>query len=97
VVVFSQVSERDRAALLGSRLLFVEGRVEREDKHSEVPIIHLIARRLIDHSDLLHVLTDIDGKEDGVWADRGLGRADEVKRPDPGSHRITMPPTRDFR
>ena len=35
VVVYAHVSERDRAALIGSRLLFVEGRVEREDEHSE--------------------------------------------------------------
>jgi len=71
----------------------VEGRVEREDEHLEVPIIHLIARRLIDHSDLLQSLAEIDGKDDGAWAERGLGRPDEVKRPE---REMKMPPARDF-
>jgi error-prone DNA polymerase len=97
VVVYAHVSERDRATLIGGRLLVVEGRVQREDEHSEVPIIHLIARRLIDRSDLLDTLAHIDGKEDGAWAERGLGRPNEVKRPAPGSQRVKMPPTRDFR
>ena len=97
VVVYAYVAERDRAALLGGRLLVVEGRVERQDEHSEVPIIHLIARRLIDRSDMLDMLAHIDGKEDGAWAENTLGRADEVKRPDPWSHQVKMPPTRDIR
>lgn len=38
-------------SLVTSRLLVAEGRVEREDEHAEVPIVHLIASRLIDRSD----------------------------------------------
>ncbi|MBR0664394.1 hypothetical protein GXW71_08510 [Roseomonas hellenica] len=91
VVVYAHVSERDRVPLLTSRLLVVEGRVEREDKHAEVPIVHLIASRLIDRSDLLDTLAQIDGQDDGAWAERMLGRADEVKRPEPGSRRVKMP------
>ncbi|MBR0652038.1 hypothetical protein GXW78_20415 [Roseomonas terrae] len=97
VVVYAHVSARDRTALLTSRLMLVEGRIEREDKHAEVPIVHLIASRLIDRSDLLDQLGTIDGQEDGMWAERMLGRADEVKRPEPGSRRVKMPGTRGFR
>lgn len=97
VVVYAHISERDRVPMLTSRLLVVEGRVEREDKHAEVPIVHLIASRLIDRSDLLDTLAKIDGQDDGAWAERMLGRAEEVKRPEPGSRRMKMPGTRDFR
>ena len=97
VVVYTHIAERDRVPLVTSRLMVVEGRVEREDQHAEVPIIHLIASRIINRSDLLDHLAHIDGKDDGAWAERMLGRADEVKRPEPGSRRVKMPGTRDFR
>ena len=48
VVVWHDVAHRQRRELLGSRLMAVEGVLEREGE-----VIHLIARRLIDHSDLL--------------------------------------------
>ena len=70
-MVYAHVAERDRAALLGGRLLVVEGRLEREDKQSEVPIIHLIARRLIDRSDLLDTLAHAYRRE----GRRRMGRA----------------------
>jgi error-prone DNA polymerase len=96
VVVYKAIGARDRKALLGARLLVTEGRVERVDDHAEIPIIHLIARKLIDRSDLLDSLGQVDGAED-VW-DRLLGRADEVRRPEPGSRQpVRMPPSRDFR
>jgi error-prone DNA polymerase len=50
---FSHIAERDRLPLPTSRLVLVERRVEREGEHAEVPIIHLIASRLIDRSVLL--------------------------------------------
>lgn len=59
--------------------------------------MHLIAARLIDRSDLLDTLARIDGQDDGAWSKEMLGRADEVKRPEPGSRRVKMPGTRDFR
>lgn len=41
----------------------VEGRAEREDEHAAVPIIHLIAARLIDRLDLLRqFMTMSDGR-----------------------------------
>lgn len=97
VVVYTSIAKRDRVAMLTAALLVAEGRVEREDEHAEVPIVHLIASRLIDRSDLLATLGTIDGQEDGAWAEKALGRADEINRPDPGSRRPKMPATRDFR
>jgi error-prone DNA polymerase len=98
LVVYEQIAMRDRAALVSGRLLIAEGRVEREVEHAEVPITHLIVRRLIDRSDLLNRLVEIDGGTASPgWAERSLGRADEVRRPEPGSSRPKLPNSRDFR
>jgi error-prone DNA polymerase len=48
VVVWRHLVERQRAELLGARLLGVEGVVERDGD-----VVHLVARRLFDHSALL--------------------------------------------
>jgi error-prone DNA polymerase len=48
VVVWRSLLERQRRELLGARLLGVEGVIEREGR-----VVHLIARRLEDHSGLL--------------------------------------------
>ena len=48
VVVWNDLVERQRRELLGSRLLSVEGYIQREGD-----IVHLVARRLYDHSHLL--------------------------------------------
>ncbi|MFC7543859.1 hypothetical protein ACFQU2_36570 [Siccirubricoccus deserti] len=56
LVVYPDVAARDRAALIAGRLLLAEGRVEREAEHAEIPIIHLIVRKLTDCSDLLDSL-----------------------------------------
>lgn len=85
-VVYAHVSRRDCVPLLTSRLLVVEGRVEREDQHAEVPIIHLIAAQLIDRSDLLGALPTIDG----VAAPAAATQADWLPP-------VKMPPRRDFR
>lgn len=81
-MVYTPIAERDHIPLLTARLMLVEGRVEREDQHAEVPIIHLIASRLTDRSDLLGSLMRM-GEDEG-------GGAEPV--PD-----VRMPPTRDFR
>jgi error-prone DNA polymerase len=96
LVVYSDVGARDRRALVAARLLIAEGRVERETERAEVPITHLICRRLVDRSDLLDGLGLVgDG---GEWAGRALGRADEVRRPEPGSQRpAKLTRSRDFR
>ncbi|HET7198493.1 MAG TPA: OB-fold nucleic acid binding domain-containing protein, partial [Burkholderiales bacterium] len=48
VVVWSSLVERQRRELLGARLLGVRGTVERDGE-----VVHLVARRLADHSALL--------------------------------------------
>jgi error-prone DNA polymerase len=112
LVIYPDVAARDRAALVAGRLLLAEGRVEREVEHAELPIIHLIVRKLTDCSDLLDSLTQGErtpqfrnhmngtGAEDTAWAERSLGRADEVKRPEPGARRppqAKLQASRDFR
>jgi error-prone DNA polymerase len=97
LVVYPNIGERDRAAMIGARLMVAEGRIERETEHAEVPITHLICRKLVDRGDLLRQLSV--SESDPNWADASLGRADEVRRPDPGSARVKagLPPSRDFR
>ena len=99
-VVYSDVAARDRAALVGAPLLVAEGRVERETEHAEVPITHLICRRLIDRSDLLDGLSPVGEGSDAAWTGRTLARADDLRMPEPGSR--SQPPakpprSRDFR
>ncbi len=52
VVVWRTLIERQRRELLGARLLGVQGVVEREGE-----VVHLVARRLFDHSALLGPLS----------------------------------------
>jgi hypothetical protein len=83
--------------MIGARLMVAEGRIERETDHAEVPITHVIYRKLIDRGDLLRQLSV--SANDPSWADATLGHADEVRRPDPGSVRSKagLPASRDFR
>ena len=48
VVVWNRLVERQRRELLGARLLAVQGTIERDGD-----VVHLVARRLVDHSALL--------------------------------------------
>ena len=48
VVVWRDLAERQRRELLGARLLGVQGVIERDGE-----VVHLVARRLSDHSPLL--------------------------------------------
>jgi error-prone DNA polymerase len=86
LVINLNIGDRDRAAMIGARLIVAEGRVERETEHAEVPITHLICRKLIDRGDLLRQLSLSDN--DPIWADATLGRADEVRRPNLRSARV---------
>jgi error-prone DNA polymerase len=97
LVIFPNIGERDRAAMIGARLMLAEGRIERETEHAEVPITHLICRKLIDRGDLLRQLSISDN--DPIWTDAALGHADEVRRPNPGSThaKAGLPASRDFR
>lgn len=48
LIVWENVASRERAALLGASLLGVEGHVQKQDG-----VLHIVARRLHDHSQLL--------------------------------------------
>ena len=63
-----------------------EGRVERETERAEVPITHLICRRLIDRSDLLDGLGLVGDVE---WLDGDADRAGGL-----GVHASLTPPRR---
>ncbi|MBI3094964.1 MAG: error-prone DNA polymerase [Rhodocyclales bacterium] len=52
VVVFNDLACRQRQLLLGSRLLGVAGQLQVEGK-GEHAVVHLVAQRLFDHSELL--------------------------------------------
>jgi len=74
-MIWPKVLERMRKVVMGARLVVVHGRVQRHED-----IIHVVAERLEDRSDWLHLLT-----EDGAAMELALANADEVRRPDPGS------------
>ncbi|WP_159348602.1 error-prone DNA polymerase [Roseomonas harenae] len=98
LVIFAKVAEANRRALVGARLIVADGRVERLEEHVEVPVNHVIVEKLEDRSDLLDNLSLAD--QGGEWAERIRGRADEVRRPEPGSRRqppTKLPPSRNFR
>ncbi len=52
VVVFQDLALRQRRILLGSRLLGVAGQLQRQGE-GEHAVVHLLAKRLFDHSELL--------------------------------------------
>ncbi len=94
LLMYPDMAERFRAAVVAARLVVAEGTVERHDT-SEVPIIHLLIRRLTDRSDLLDGLHRLD---DARW-NGAMARADEVRHPDyrrDTPPRLRLPPSRDF-
>lgn len=70
LIVWPQVFERYRRAVLGARLMFVEGRLQREGI-----VTHIIADRLEDWTHDLHALSE------DTWIEPAIAHADEVKRP----------------
>ena len=76
-MIWPNVLERERKVVMGARLVVVHGRIQRHED-----IIHVVAVRLEDRSDWLHLLT-----EDGEALSLALANADEVRRPEPGSWR----------
>jgi error-prone DNA polymerase len=94
LIMYPDIAERFRATVVGARLLVAEGTVERHDA-SEVPIVHLLVRRVEDRTDLLEGL---HRQEAPRW-DAAMARADEVRHPDyrrDTPPRLRMPPSRDF-
>jgi error-prone DNA polymerase len=76
-VIWPNVLERERKAVMGARLVVVHGRIQRHED-----IIHVVAARLEDRSDWLHLLT-----EEGEALSLALANADALRPPEPGSWR----------
>ncbi len=102
IVVWSKVLEKYRRAVMGSRLVWIKGRIQRHED-----IIHIVANALEDRSHWLALLS-----EGGLEAKDVLANTDEVRKPEPGSWRATpeaqiprrhprqvriIPKSRDFR
>ena len=94
LIMYPDIADRFRAAVVAARLIVAEGRMERHEK-AEVPIIHLLVAHLEDRSDLLDGLHLM---EEARW-EASMARADEVRRPNPRDDpraRVRMPSSRDF-
>ncbi len=92
IVLWARLFERYRRAVMASRLMQVEGVLQR----SREGVVHLMANRVVDRSDLLATLTQTRG--DGALSPP-LARGDEVARPVPSRHprdARVLPKSRDF-
>ncbi|MAF60571.1 MULTISPECIES: error-prone DNA polymerase [Pseudomonadota] len=92
VVLWARLFERYRRAVMASRLMQVEGVLQR----SPEGVVHLMASRVVDRTDLLATLTEARG--DGALTPP-LARADEVVRSVPSRHprdARVLPKSRDF-
>jgi error-prone DNA polymerase len=95
LVVWPDVFEKQRKIVMGARLMAVHGIVQR-DPDSDV--IHVVARRLEDHSHMLRHLSD-----DMMDAPLSRGDAPGAMRPPPNHHQArhprnveVIPKSRDF-
>jgi error-prone DNA polymerase len=91
IVVWPDVFEKQRKIVMGARLMAVHGIVQR-DPDSDV--IHVVARRLEGHSNMLQHLSD-----DIITAPLSRGDAPGAMRPPPGRHPRDVeiiPKSRDF-
>ncbi len=70
-LLWARDMEKQRRAVMASRLMRVEGEIQR----SQEGVVHLMASRIIDCTDRLHHLSD------SHRADPQLARADEITRP----------------
>jgi len=91
LVIWPDVFDKQRKIVMGARLMAVHGIVQR-DPDSEV--IHVVARKLEDHSHMLSHLSD-----DIIAAPLSRGDAPGAMRPPPGRHPRdveVIPKSRDF-
>ena len=91
LVVWPDVFEKQRKIVMGARLMAVHGVVQKDEDDG---VIHVIARRLEDHS---HMLRDLS--EDIMDAPLSPGDAPGAMRPPPGRHPRdveVIPKSRDF-
>ena len=90
VVVWTRIFERFRKEVMGSRLILVEGRIQR----SPEGIVHLVSERLVDRTAELRSLSDppVSVLE---TASTGFSRSEDVRASHPRNVRI-IPKSRDF-
>jgi error-prone DNA polymerase len=91
LVVWPDVFEKQRKIVMGARLMAVHGIVQRDEDDG---VIHVVARRLEDHSHMLRHLS-----EDIMAAPLSRGDAPGAMRPPPGRHPRdveVIPKSRDF-
>jgi error-prone DNA polymerase len=91
LVVWPDVFETQRKIVMGARLMAVHGVVQKDEDDG---VIHVIARRLEDHSHMLRHLS-----EDMMDAPLSRGDAPGAMRPPPGRHPRdveVIPKSRDF-
>ena len=98
IVVWPKVFEAFRPAVMGSRLLLVEGRLQRAPD-SEGGVVHLVAERLVDRSADLALLSDAGRRLEPPMADDAArSGGDPRARPahrHPRDVRV-LPKSRDF-
>ncbi|MEA3068399.1 MAG: error-prone polymerase, partial [Sphingomonadales bacterium] len=91
LIVWPDVFEKQRKIVMGARLMVVHGIVQRDEDDG---VIHVVARRLEDHSHMLRHLS-----EDMMAAPLSRGDAPGAMRPPPGRHPRDVeiiPKSRDF-
>jgi error-prone DNA polymerase len=91
LVVWPDVFEKQRKIVMGARLMAVHGIIQRDE---ESDVIHVVARRLEDHTHMLRHLS-----EDIIAARLSRADAPGAMRPPPGRHprdAEVIPKSRDF-
>jgi error-prone DNA polymerase len=91
LVIWPDVFEKQRKIVMGARLMAVQGIVQRDEDDA---VIHVVARRLEDHSHMLRHLS-----EDIVTVPLSRSDAPGAMRPPPGRHPRdveVIPKSRDF-
>lgn len=91
-LLWARDMERQRRAVMGARLMLIEGEIQRSDEG----VVHLMAKRIIDRTDRLARLSETDACQPS------LAHADTVNRPAPPQPRKhprnvrILPKSRDF-
>jgi error-prone DNA polymerase len=91
LVVWPDVFEKQRKIVMGARLMAVHGVIQKDEDDG---VIHVVARRLEDHTHMLRYLS-----EDIMDAPLSRGDAPGAMRPPPGRHPRDVeiiPKSRDF-
>jgi error-prone DNA polymerase len=91
LVVWPDVFDKQRKIVMGARLMAVHGIIQRDEDSN---VIHVVARRLEDHTPMLRHLSD-----DIIDAPLSRGDAPGAMRPAPGRHPRdveVIPKSRDF-